>query len=168
MAGLLHRDGEVTLVNPRNGNGRRILTLVLGAALVVGAPLALSGCSVVEGIIEQQTGGEVDIGGPSVPTDFPGEVPLAEGTVVNGSSGTAPDGQQVWNVLMNVTDPAAPDSIAAQLEASGFVAAEVGGVTESGGTLTYTKDDLVVNVLLAKTDGGWTANYTVARTAATP
>ncbi len=41
-------------------------------------------------------------------------------------------------------------------------------MTENGGTLTYTKDDLVVNVLLAKVDSGWTANYTVARTSATP
>ena len=40
-----------------------------------------------------------------------------------------------------------------------------GGVTGDGGTLTYTKDNLVVNVLMAKTGDGWTANYTVARTA---
>jgi hypothetical protein len=66
---------------------------------------------------------------------------------------------------MNVSDPAAPDSIAAQLEGAGFASAGTGDVSDSGGTLTYTKDNLVVNVLLGKTDSGWTANYTVAQTA---
>jgi len=145
---------------------RRALTWALAGVLIVGAPLALSGCSMIEGVIEQQTGGEVDLGGASVPADFPAEVPLAAGSVVNGSAASGPDGQRVWNVLMNVTDPDAPTSIAAQLEAAGFVSPGVGEMTENGGTLTYTKDDLVVNVLLAKIDSGWTANYTVARTAA--
>jgi len=145
---------------------RRVATFALAATLLVGAPLALGGCSMIEGLIEQQTGGDVDLGGSTVPADFPTEVPLATGTVVNGSAASSPDGQRVWNVLMNVADPAAPTSIAAQLEAAGFVSPGVGEMTENGGTLTYTKDDLIVNVLLAKIDSGWTANYTVARTAA--
>jgi hypothetical protein len=142
----------------------RTAVVALGALLLVGLP-TLAGCSVVEGIIEQQTGGDVDLGGNTVPADFPSEVPLAEGDVVNGSKITGGDGETVWNVLMNVADPAAPESIAAQFESSGFTSAGTGEVTDSGGTLTYTKDDLVVNVLLGKTDSGWTANYTVAQTA---
>ena len=143
---------------------RLTAAVALAAALLVGAP-ALTGCSVVEGIIEQQTGGDVVLGGASVPADFPTEVPLADGSVVNGSALTGSGGERVWNVLMNVADPAAPDSIAAQLEGAGFAtAAGTGMVTEQGGTLTYAKDALVVNVLLAKVDSGWTANYTVART----
>ena len=147
---------------------RRALSWALAGVLLVAAPMALSGCSAIEGIIEQQTGGDVDLGGSTVPADFPAEVPLADGTVVNGSAITGGDGQKVWNVLINVTDPNAPTSIAAQLEGAGFVSPGVGQMTENGGTLTYTKDDLVVNVLLAKVDTGWTANYTVARTSATP
>jgi len=142
----------------------RAAVVALGAVLLVGLP-TLTGCSVVEGIIEQQTGGDVDLGGNTVPADFPSEVPLADGDVVNGSKITGGDGETVWNVLMNVSDPAAPDSIAAQLEGAGFTSAGTGEVTDSGGTLTYTKDALVVNVLLGKTDSGWTANYTVAQTA---
>lgn len=145
---------------------RRILGLALAGVLVVGAPLALSGCSTIEGLVEQQTGGDIDLGGASVPADFPRDVPLATGTVINGSSIAGGDGQKVWNVLIEISDPAALASIAAQLEASGFASQNVGGITDSGGTLTYTKDDLLVNVLLAKTDGGWTANYTVVRTTA--
>lgn len=142
----------------------RVAALALGAMLVVGFP-ALTGCSMIEGIIEQQTGGDVDLGGNTVPEDFPVDVPLADGDVVNGSKITGGGGETVWNVLMNVSDPAAPDSIAAQLEGAGFTSAGTGGVTESGGTLTYAKGTLVVNVLLGKTDSGWTANYTVAQAA---
>jgi predicted small secreted protein len=139
-------------------------TAALAAVLLIGAPV-LTGCSMVEGIIESQTGGDIDLGGNTVPDDFPSEVPLADGDVVNGSAISASGGEKVWNVLIAVSDPAAPESIAAQLEAAGFTAPGVGGVTDEGGTLTYAKDDLVVNVLLAKTGDGWTANYTVAKSA---
>jgi hypothetical protein len=145
----------------------RAAAIALGALLLIGLP-ALTGCSMVEGLIEQQTGGDVDLGGNTVPADFPAEVPLTAGTVVNGSAITGGDGQKVWNVLINATDPDAPTAIAAQLETAGFVSPGVGEMTENGGTLTYTKGDLVVNVLLAKVDSGWTANYTVARTSAAP
>lgn len=144
---------------------RRIAAVALAATLLVAAPLTLTGCSVVEGIIESQTGGDIDLGGNTVPEDFPAEVPLAEGEVVNGSAISSDGGERVWNVLINVADPDAPDSIAAQLDAAGFISPGVGGVTEEGGTLQYAKDDLVVNVLLAKAGDGWTANYTVAQTA---
>lgn len=142
----------------------RLAALALGAALLVGLP-ALTGCAAIEGIIEQQTGGDLDLGGNTVPADFPSEVPLADGTVINGSSITAPGGEKVWNVLMEVGDADAPSAIAAQLEGAGFVAPSTGGIGDTGGTLTYAKDDLVVSVVLAKVDAGWTANYTVARAA---
>lgn len=146
------------MIRPR----RKTAAVVLGALLLLGLPV-LSGCAAVEGIIEQQTGGDVDLGGNTVPEDFPADVPLAEGEIVNGSAITAAEGK-AWNVLINVSDPAAPDSIAAQLEAAGFTSVSTGEVSDSGGTLTYTKGTLAVNVLLGKTDSGWTANYTVAQT----
>jgi hypothetical protein len=145
------------------GARRSVAAVALGAALLLALP-ALSGCAAIEGIIEQQTGGDVDLGGNTVPEDFPAEVPLAEGEVVNGSTITGGEGK-VWNVLLNVSDPAAPESIAAQFEAAGFTSTTTGEVSDSGGTLTYTKDTLVVNVLLGKTDSGWTANYAVAQAA---
>lgn len=141
----------------------RLATAALGAVLLLGLP-ALTGCAAIEGIIEQQTGGDVDLGGNTVPEDFPADVPLAEGEIVNGSAITGGEGK-VWNVLINVSDPAAPETIAAQLEGAGFTSAGTGEVTDSGGTLTYMKDDLVVNVLLGKVGSGWTANYTVAQAA---
>lgn len=158
MVRLLPDSGAVV-----SARSRTAAVAVLGAVLLLGGG-ALSGCAAIEGVIEQQTGGDVDLGGASVPEDFPTEVPLADGEVVNGSKFTGGDGETVWNVLLNVADPAAPDSIAAQLEGAGFTSTGTGEVTGSGGTLTYAKDTLLVNVLLAKTDSGWTANYTVART----
>jgi hypothetical protein len=143
----------------------RAAVAALAGVLLLGVAPALAGCSVVEGVIEQQTGGQVDLGGASVPEDFPAEVPLADGEIVNGSAVTT-DAGRAWNILMNVSDPAAPESIAAQLEGAGFLAAEgmgIGGVTEQGGTLAYANTSYVVNVLLGRTDSGWTANYTVAR-----
>ena len=142
---------------------RRAAAVALAAMLLVVTPLALSGCSMVEGIIESQTGGDIDLGGTTVPDDFPADVPLAAGDVVNGSAISNGDGEKVWNVLITCSDPAAPDAIAAQLEAAGFTSPGVGGLTDEGGTLSYTKDALVVNVLLAKTGDSWTANYTVAQ-----
>jgi len=141
--------------------GRRLATLAAAALLAA----SLTGCSVIEGIIEQQTGADVEIGGASVPADFPADVPLAEGQVVNGSSGTGPNGEQVWNILITVTAADAPTQIAAQLEGAGFTA-PTGAETPSEGTvnLTYVRTDLVVNVVLAKVGDSWTANYTVART----
>lgn len=142
---------------------RRAAAVALAAMLLVVTPLALSGCSMVEGIIESQTGGDIDLGGTTVPDDFPADVPLAAGDVVNGSAISNGDGEKVWNVLITCSDPAAPDAIAAQLEAAGFTSPGVGGLTDEGGTLSYTKDALVVNVLLARTGDSWTANYTVAQ-----
>jgi hypothetical protein len=142
----------------------RAAVVGISALLVVGSPL-LAGCSMVEGIIEQQTGGDVTIGGDTVPEDFPtADVPLPEGQVLNGSSFGNADGK-TWNILFELTDPAAPDSITAQLEAAGFIAVTAAGTgfSETGGTLAFAKLPFAVNVLLGKTDSGWTANYTVVR-----
>ncbi len=144
---------------------RRLITVALAASLLAVGPLALTGCSVVEGVIETQTGGEIDLGGTTVPADFPSDVPLAEGEVVSGTALGTGNGEKVWNVLINVTDPAAPEAIATQLEDAGFISPGTGGVTADGGTLQYTKGVLVVNVVLAKSGEGWSANYTVAQAA---
>lgn len=147
-----------------SGRMRRAAIAVVAGVLLLGAAPALAGCAVIEGVVEQQTGGDLDLGGNTLPDDFPSEVPIADGEIINGSAATGANGERIWNVLMNVSDSAAPTSIAAQLEGAGFTTAEgVGGVTDQGGTLAYTNGALVVNVLLAKVDAGWTANYTVAR-----
>src|SRR5690554_2570093 len=140
---------------------RRIWAVVIAASVLV-AP-ALSGCSMnpIESAIEGATGGNVDIGGTSIPDDFPSEVPLIDGEVVGAFGvGTAPD--KVWTVTVKVPEASAADTIKADLEGAGFTAAvddaAIGGL--SGGM--YSNENYGVLVVVAEDgDGGWAANYTV-------
>lgn len=140
---------------------RRLVASVLAACLLV-AP-ALSACSFnpIESAIEGATGGNVDVGGTSVPDDFPAEIPLIDGDVVAAFGvGTAPD--KVWTVTIAVPDASAVDTIKAELEGAGFTAnindASLGGIT--GGM--YTNENHGVLVVVAEDgNGGWTATYTV-------
>lgn len=135
------------------------------AATVLAALLVVTGCSTLEGVIEGATGGDVQIGGDSIPADFPSDVPVIAGEVLNGSAATGGDGERVWNVLLSVADPDPAGTIVGQLEGAGFVATGAGTEpTAEGGTLIYAKDTTLVTVLLAKVGDGWTVNYTVART----
>jgi hypothetical protein len=140
---------------------RRLLVAAVAACLLI-AP-AVSGCSFnpIESAIEGVTGGNVDIGGASVPDDFPAEVPLIDGEVASGFGvGTAPE--KIWNVTIKVTDASALDTINGEMEAAGFSSdvgdAAVGGI--SGGM--YSNGTYSVLVVVAEDgDGGWAAAYTV-------
>lgn len=136
------------------------LALIIG---LVGAP-ALAGCSVIEGIIEQQTGGDVQLGGNSVPNDFPSEVPLISGDIINGSGLTTGEGK-VWNVVIKVTDAAAFDTIKADLEGAGFSYTDPGAGGEVG-TGVFENEKYGVLVVVANAgDQGFVANYTVTEKA---
>lgn len=140
---------------------RRRTTALLAAVLLVGAP-ALAGCATVEGIIEQQTGADIQIGGTTVPVDFPAEVPLLDGDIVNGSALTT-GGTRGWNVVVNSSDAAAPDTVTTQFTEAGFLAMPAaGGVDEQGGTLFFGSTSYVITIVFAKIGSGWTVNYTVA------
>lgn len=142
----------------------RLVSIALGAVLLTGIPVALSGCSIAEGIIEQQTGGDVDLPGQSVPADFPSDVPLVDGTVTFGAAiGT--DSQKAWNVTYTVPGADNPaQGIADQLAAAGFTAQELGGgVTTDGGLLNYSSDAWLVVVIVGKDGDAWTASYTVTQ-----
>jgi hypothetical protein len=140
---------------------RRIWAAVIAASVLI-AP-AVSGCSFnpIESAIEGATGGNVDIGGTSVPDDFPSEVPLIDGEVVSGFGvGTAPE--KAWNVTIKVPDASALDEIKTQLEGAGFTSdiddAEIGGIT--GGM--YSNGTYSVLIVVAEDgNGGWAAAYTV-------
>jgi len=129
---------------------------------LVAAP-ALSGCSMVEGAIEQATGGQVDLGGTTVPDDFPAsEVPLFDGPIVNGSSISSGEGQ-VWNIVLSVPGADAFDTIKTQLEGAGFTYNGTGApATDEGGSGLFDSEKYGVLVLVAKAGGtGFVANYTV-------
>jgi hypothetical protein len=140
---------------------RRLAASVLAACLII-AP-AVSACSFnpIESAIESATGGNVDVGGTSVPDDFPAEVPLIDGEIAAAFGvGTAPD--KVWTVTIAVPDASALDTIKADLEAAGFTSeiddAAIGEIT--GGM--YTNENYGVLVVVAEDgNGGWAASYTV-------
>lgn len=138
---------------------RYAVTLAIALTVLVGP--ALSGCS-VQNLVQNATGGQVDIGGKSVPKDFPRDVPLAAGDVILGGSVGA-GANKVWNVTISVTGASAFDDIATQLTGAGFAhEGVVGGSTAAGGTGTFQNDKFGVLVVVSKNgDKGWFVNYTV-------
>jgi len=142
---------------------RKTITTVVALSLALTITPAVAGCSMIGGIIEQQTGGKVDLGGKSIPKDFPtADIPLAAGEIVYGAGIKGSDGQ-VWNVTIKVNDGSSFDAIKAQLEGAGLTAADgVGGSNADGGVGTFSNDKYTVAVVVSK-DGsnGFVANYTV-------
>jgi len=138
------------------------ITATIAASLLI-APV-LAGCSVnpIESAIEGVTGGNIDVGGTTIPDDFPAEVPLLDGEVVNAmAAGTAPE--KIWTVTMKVTDASVLETIKTDMEAAGFSSglgeAAVGGIT--GGM--YSNETYSVLIVVAEEkDSGWMATYTVA------
>lgn len=137
---------------------------IAALAIALLAVPALAGCSVIESTIEQVTGGDVEIGGTSVPEDFPAEVPLATGDVLNGSSATK-DENKVWNVTIKASDGITFDSLAAELEAAGFARSDVvGSEAQDGQTGLFNGTSYSVLLAMTTQDGiGTIANYTVTK-----
>jgi hypothetical protein len=139
-------------------------TLAILSALAL-AP-ALSGCQVIESVVEGATGGDVEIGGTSIPEGFPAEVPVTEGDILNGSSITK-NGQTVYNVVVKVADTSVFETIKTELTDAGFAPQEGYDMVESNGTITGLFNGTGWSVLVAVTtqDGiGTVANYTVTST----
>lgn len=136
-------------------------TFVVGLALALAVTPVLAGCSVIESTIEQVTGGDVEIGGNTVPEDFPAEVPLAQGDVINGSSASK-DNQKVWNVTIRAADGVTFDSLATELEAAGFTRQELGASDSGAETALFNGASYSVLLAMTTQDGlGTIANYTV-------
>jgi len=138
------------------------VTASLAILLALLATPALTGCSSIEQMVEQATGGDVDLPGNTVPDDFPSEVPLAEGEVVMGAAIGNADGK-AWNVTIKVPGLDVVDTIKAELEAAGFVATPAGNTsTGESATIVYGNDAYGVVVVVTKdTNDGFLANYTV-------
>lgn len=148
---------------------RKRITVPLAIVLALAVTPALSGCfgNPIQQIVEGATGGNVDLGGKSVPDGYPTtEVPLIQGEIVSGISlGNDTDGK-VFNVVVKVSGLEAVDTIKSELEAAGLTAnGDIGGTTDAGATLIYSSDKWGVLVLVASDkDNGTVANYTVTAT----
>lgn len=128
------------------------------------APVLTACSNPIEGLVKQVTGGDVDLGGSSLPKDFPKDVPVAPGKVIFGG-GLGNDEGKIWNVTIQVSDANALEGISAQLTGAGF---ESKGESESTGdtkTGIFQKDPYGVLVVVSKDDkNGFIANYTVTYT----
>jgi hypothetical protein len=124
---------------------------------------ALTGCSVVESVVEGVTGGDVQIGGTSIPEGFPSEVPVIDGDILNGSS-ISKNGEKVYNVVVKVSDTSVFETIKNDLTGAGFQPQEGYDMVENNGTITGLFNDGTWSVLVAVTTQepvGTVANYTV-------
>jgi hypothetical protein len=141
---------------------RRLLALPLAAVLLLGVAPALTACS-FQTVVKNVTGGNVDLGGASVPKDFPKAVPLAPGSVVFGAAlGSGED--KVWNVTVKVSGADAYTNIGKQLTDAGFTGEFGTKAPDGGGTGTFTNG--TYGVLVVVTDAGskgWVANYSVSK-----
>lgn len=146
-----------------NTRTRRISTaLAIASALVIG-PM-LSGCGALEGIIEQVTGGEVDVSIGQLPEGWPTEVPVIDGQIIGGGTTEADDGTPIWNVTVTVEGEEAFADIQTQLEGAGFEAVDAGEL-DGGDSITsgaFKNDTYGVFVAVSGSDGNFIANYTVA------
>lgn len=148
---------------------RKRVTVPLAIVVALMAGPALAGCSMLEGIIESQTGGEVDLGGAGLPDGFPSaDVPLIDGDIIFGVGLGGEEGK-VWNVTVKVSGLDAYDTIKGQFEAAGYSVQDNGGegTDAVGGAFTSDKYGVLVGVA-SDQDNGFVANYTVTETTTTP
>ncbi len=141
---------------------RPLTTVIALATAIVLAP-ALTGCGGLEGIIEQATGGEVNVSIGSLPDGWPAEVPVIDGEIIGGGTANTDDGTPGWNVTIKVDDEGAFDDIASQLTDAGFEPVDAGEL-DGGDNLTsglFKNDTYGVIVAVTGADGNFVANYTV-------
>jgi len=141
----------------------RPLTAAIALATALLLAPALTGCGAIEGIIEQATGGEVNVSIGSLPEGWPAEVPVIDGEIIGGGTANAEDGTPGWNATIKVEDETAYDDIKAQLEGAGFTTAEAGEL-DGGESITsgaFTNENYGVFVAVTGADGNFVANYTV-------
>jgi hypothetical protein len=122
---------------------------------------ALSGCSTVESVVEGATGGDVQIGGTSIPEGFPAEVPVYDGDILNGSSLTK-NGETVYNVVVKVPDTSVFETIKTDLTDAGFEPQEFDAADPAATVTLHNNGTWSVLVAVTTQDPiGAVANYTV-------
>jgi hypothetical protein len=141
---------------------RTRVTIPVAALLAVATVSLLAGCfgNPVHSLVKDATGGTVDVGGSTVPSDFPKAVPLYKGTVAT-SAALGSGKKKIWNVGIDVPAASAMDTIKSQLTASGFTTDVEGNVGKVGASLITHDKTYGVAVVLAKVGKGYVANYTV-------
>jgi len=142
---------------------RFLVPAAIVMALAITPALTACGGNPLQNIVENATGGKLDIGGTSMPKDFPSEVPVIQGEVIFGA-GIGSDTEKVWNVTVKVDNADAITEISNQLTGAGF---ESNMDTSSSGdaqSAIFTKEPFGVLVVVTNDDKeGFIANYTVTK-----
>lgn len=142
----------------------RKLTVPLAIVVAAATLPLLTGCfgNPVQGLVKAATGGKVNVGGGSLPSDFPSEVKVASGKIDTGIA-IGSGKKEVWNVSVEVSGSGSLADIESQLKGAGFKV-QTSGKTSDGtdaGALVAEDKNYSVLVGVAKADGKWIANYTV-------
>lgn len=147
---------------------KNFTTVTATVALAVGATFSLSGCfgnpleKLAQGganeIVENVTGGDVDMSGQSMPKDFPSQISVPDGKIIFGTS-TNVDDTRGWMLNMVVKDPSVFAAVQNQLKSSGFdEIAATDGATAMG---IYQGNGYGIVLNLAEDDGEYTISYIV-------
>ncbi|TQO19217.1 hypothetical protein FB472_0757 [Rhodoglobus vestalii] len=138
---------------------RRSLAIVVALAMIP----ALSGCfaNPIEGLVEQATGGQIDLGGTEIPEDFPTEVPLVSGDV-QFAIAVGDTQNRGYNVTILAGAESPLEGIETELAEAGFDIQLQGSGAGGEGTVIFTSAEWAGGVIVANTADGYTANYTVA------
>ncbi|MBX3067583.1 MAG: hypothetical protein KF844_02910 [Cryobacterium sp.] len=151
-------------------NSRKTFSMAVAVIVALTVTPMLSGCvnpfaggNPVRDAIKNATGGKLDVGGTSVPDDFPKEVPIASGKVLFAGAIDTEDGR-VWNLTIQASGIADFDGIVSQFEGAGFKSETMGIESESTKTAILSKDNLGVLLVVSKdSKDNWVANYTVTK-----
>jgi hypothetical protein len=141
---------------------RRRVAIPLAVVLAVSTVSTLAGCGAVQGIVKSATGGKVNLGGHSLPGDFPSSVPVYHGKI-DSAIGIGSGTKEIWNVSVEVPGSDATATIKAELTAGGLTVADSGSAGSDAGTVIASNTKYGVLVVTSKdaTKGYWIANYTV-------
>lgn len=148
---------------------RKFTTITTALALAIGATFTLSGCfgnpldDLARGgaseFLKGATGADIDIGGTSIPQNFPSQIPVADGEVEFGGS-IAVEGKRVWTVRIKSKDSAVFSKLQSTLRASGFEESFATEGESAMGAFEGHGYGLVVNV--DKRDGAYGVTYVVS------
>ena len=147
---------------------RRMITLSIAGALVLGVTPALVACSsqqlvqdAIQGAVKDGTGIDLNIEGKSMPDGFPAEVPVISGDIgVSGSLGLGAD--QIWTVSFTVSDLAAAyDEAKSKLLAAGFTS-DFDATTDGVATVSFSNASFTALVTATSDGTSNTVSYVVA------
>ncbi len=131
--------------------------------LAVSSVPMLTGCfgNPIQGAINAATGGKVNLGGGSLPKDFPSSVPVYKGKIIS-ALGLGSGKKEIWNVTVQIPGSDAGNSIKSDLTSAGFKVEE-SGTSDAGDSLVADNKTYGVLVVTSKdsSKGYWIANYTV-------